>query len=221
MPPSESSISSSDDIEIASSLESPLLVSWLELLMFLDMSTAVGVEVLMALKPVASLLLPMLEDDAISADWGLRGGAESEEEAVGIAVLVLIFEVEDCGVEELSFTSAARFLPRLRFLLDVLRGEELEECRLEAFEVEREMAVAVAVAPADDACLPTLAVRDSLSSGSTTTASGIFAGLRWQTQLQRVSSPAPYFNGKRSNWPCFPNHQNMKKSIIEIHTKPN
>lgn len=73
-----------------------------------------------------------------------------------------------------SFPSADRFLPRLRFLLEVLRGEEVEECRLEV-EVEGASAVAMAVAPAD-ACLPTLAVRDSLSAILEGATSGIFAG---------------------------------------------
>lgn len=87
----------------------------------------------------------------------------------GIAVLVEM-EVECCrssdDLEKLapigtkSFTSADFFLPRLRFLLEVLREEKGAECKV---EVEVDGASVVAVAPAD-ACLPTLAVRDSLSS---------------------------------------------------------
>jgi hypothetical protein len=72
-----------------------------------------------------------------------------------------------------SLTSEDFFLPRRRFLLEVLRGEEVAECRL---EVEVEVGSAAAVAR-----LPTLAVRDSPTSRLEGAVSGIFAGLCYAT----------------------------------------
>lgn len=97
-----------------------------------------------------------------SASWS---GIGSDVEGGGIAVLVEL-EVECCrmsdDLEKLapigtkSFTSEDFSLPRLRFLLEVLRWEEVAECKV---EVEVEVASGVAVTPASE-CLPTLAVRD-------------------------------------------------------------
>ncbi len=98
----------------------------------------------------------------------------------GIAVLAES-DVESCrspdDLEKLapigtkSLASEDFFLPRLRLLLEALRGEEAEDCR---FEVEVEGAFVVAVAPVD-ACLPTLAVRDSLTSISESDPLGMVA----------------------------------------------